>query len=135
MTMQNNIDTVRRHIRRNMDKSKFQIFAAKIDNQRPVRVPIAVSAHNGQRRADCIEVERDCWFANITKVPDLVGLVGKIDNLLRQFVVGVSYDQDAYCIHFKTAAGANNADITSAPRKIIRLNPLNPRLVLPCVIQ
>jgi hypothetical protein len=67
-------------------------------------------------------------------MPDLIRLARKIKNLLRQFVMSVSYDQDAHRIHFRTADGADNADITSAIRKIIRLNPRNPRLVSPCVI-
>jgi hypothetical protein len=67
-------------------------------------------------------------------MPDLIRVARKIDNLLRQFVVRVRYDQDAHSLHFRTADGADKADITSGPEKIIRLNPRNPRLVLPRVI-
>jgi hypothetical protein len=67
-------------------------------------------------------------------MPDLVRVARKIDDLLRQFVVRVRYDQDAHSLHFRTADGADNADITLAAGKIIRLNPRNPRLVLPRVI-
>jgi hypothetical protein len=54
--------------------------------------------------------------------------------LLRQLVMSVRNDQNAQRIHVETADGADNADITSAPKKIIRLNPRNPRLILHRVI-
>ena len=134
MTMQNNINIIGRNIRRNMLQPKLQSFALKIDNQRPIPVPVAVPAHDRERRTDRFQVERDRRFANVAQMPDLVRIAGKIDNLLRQLVMRIGYDQDAQCIHFRTADGADNADITLAPRKIIRLNPRNPRLVLPRVI-
>ena len=134
MTMQDNTDIVRRNFRRNMHQPKFQTFPNEIDNQRPVGVPITVPAHDRQRRTDRFQIERDRRLANIAKVPNLARFSRKIDNLLRQFVMSVSNDQNAQRIHFRTADGADNADITSAPRKIIRLNPRNSRLALHHVI-
>jgi len=134
MTMQDNIDIVGRNFRRNMHQPKFQTFAGKIDNQRPILVPITIPAHNDERRTDRFQIERDRRLANIAEVPNLVRIACKIDNLLRQLIVSIRYDQNAHSLHFRTADGADNADITSAPGKIIRLNPRNPRLVLPCVI-
>ena len=89
MTMQHNIDTIRRTFRRNVHEPKFQSFSLKIDNQRPVLVPIAISAHNRKRRADRFQVERDCRLAHIAQMPDLVRLARTIDNLWRQLVMGV----------------------------------------------
>ena len=134
MTMQNNIDIVRRDIGRNMLQAKFQPLADRIDNQRPVRVPIAIPAHHRQLRTGRGQIVCDRRLAHITQMPDLVRLARKIDNFLRQLIMRIGYDQDAQCIHIGTADGADNADITSAARKIIRLNPRNPRLVLHHVI-
>lgn len=89
MTMQDNIDIVRRNFRRNMHEPELQALALKIDHERPVFIPIAIPANNGERRANRFQVERDRRLANIAKVPDLVRLAGKIDNLLRQFVMRV----------------------------------------------
>ena len=97
MTMQNNIDIVRRNFRRNVNQSKFQSFACQIDNLRPVFVPIAIPAHNRERRADRLQIERDRRLANIAEVPDLVRIARKIDNLLRQFVMGVREYEHAHC--------------------------------------
>ena len=96
MTMQNNIDIVRHHIGRNVDQPKLQPFADKIENQRPIFVPIAIPAHNRERRTDCFEIERDCRFANVAQMPDLVRIARKIDNLLRQFVMRVRQNKDRH---------------------------------------
>src|SRR5207244_1803674 len=40
VTMQNNIDIIRRNIRRNMLQPKSQTLSLKIDNQRPIGIPI-----------------------------------------------------------------------------------------------
>ena len=134
MTMQDNIDIVRRSLGRNMHQTKFQTVTRKIDNQRPVGVPIAVAAHHRERRTDIFQIERDRRFTNITQVPNLARACRHLENCAWQFVVRISNDQNAQLIHFRTADGADNADITSAPRKIIRLNPRNPRLALHHVI-
>ena len=94
MTMQNNIDIIGRDFRRNMHQPEFQTSARKIDNQRPVLIPIAIASHNRERRNNCFEVERDCRLANIAQVPDLVRTARKIDNLLRQFVVRIGQNKN-----------------------------------------
>lgn len=135
MTMQHKIDIVRRNFRRNMHEPELQSLALKIDNERPIFVPIAIAANNRQRRTDRFQVERDCRFAHIAKMPDLIRLARKIDNLRRQLVMRVRDNQNAQSIHVRTADGADNADIPSTNPKIIRLNPRNPRLDFTSVIQ
>jgi hypothetical protein len=102
MTMQHNIDIVRRSFRWNVHEPKLPTFTHKIDNQRPILVPIAIAPHNRQRRTDRFQVQRDRRLANITQMPNLIGLARKIDNLLRQFVVGVRQDEDLHSTEFRT---------------------------------
>jgi len=102
MTMQHNIDIVRGNFGRNVDEPKLQAVALEIDNQRPVFVPIAIAAHNGQRRTDCFQIERDRRLANIAQMPNLVRFARKIDNLLRQLVMSVGDNEHAHC--FKQCA-------------------------------
>ena len=89
MTMQHNIDIVRRIFRRNMDEPKFQTFARKIDNQRPILIPVAIAANNRQRRTDRFQIEHDGRLAHVAKVPDLVGIAREIENVMRQLVMRV----------------------------------------------
>ena len=102
MTMQDHIDIIRREIRRNMHQPKPQSAALKIDNERPVGAPIAVPPHNGERRTDRFEIKGDRRLANIPQVPDFIRLVGKMDNLLRQFVMSIGNNEYAHC--FKQSA-------------------------------
>ena len=94
MTMQDNIDIVRRSFRWNVNKPKLQTFALEIDNQRPVLIPIAIAADNGQRRTDRFKVERDRRLANVAQVPNLVRLARKIEDLLRQLVMRIRQDEN-----------------------------------------
>jgi len=103
MTMQDNVDITRGNFRRNVHQPKLQTLARKIDNQRPVVIPIAIPAHNRERRTDRLEIERDRRLANIAEVPDLVRIARKIENLLRQLVMGVSQNENLHSTNLRTA--------------------------------
>ena len=99
MTMQHNIDIFGRNIRRNVHQPKLQTLPREIGNQRPICIPVAVSANDRQRRTDCFEIECDRRLANIAQMPDLVRVVRKIENLLGQLVMGVRDNQHAHCFN------------------------------------
>src|SRR5438105_3852359 len=90
MTMQNNIDIVRRIFRRNVHQPKLQPFSLKIDNQRPVFIPIAVTANNRERRTDHFQIVGDRRVANIAQMPDLIRACRHLENCAWQFVVRIS---------------------------------------------
>ena len=96
MTMQNNIDIVRRNIGRNMHEPKLQSLSRKIDNQRPIRVPVAIATDHSQRRADCAQVVSDRRLAHIAQMPNFIRLARQIDNLLRQLVVSIGQDENLH---------------------------------------
>ena len=75
-------------------QTKLQTFAREIDNQRPIRVPIAIPAHDRERRTDRLQVIGDRRLADIAKVPDFVGIARKIDNLVRKLVMSVGQDEN-----------------------------------------
>ena len=104
MTMQDNVDIKRGRIRRKVLQPKFQTLTGKIDNQRPIRVPIAVTAHNSERRTDRLEIISDRWLANVAQVPDLVCVARKIDNRLRQLVMCVCQNKHS---HLSTPIASN----------------------------
>lgn len=97
MTMQDNINIIGRNLRRNVHEPKLQTFALEIDNQRPVSVPIAISAHDRERRTDRFQIERDRRLAHIAQMPDLIGFARKIDNSRRQLVMSVGDNEHAHC--------------------------------------
>ena len=96
MTMQDNIDIIGRNIWRNMFEPKFQTFPRKIDNQRPLGIAVAISAHNRDRRTDRAQFVQNPFRADIAQMPDLVRLAGKIDNFLRKLVMSVRQNKDRH---------------------------------------
>lgn len=100
MTMQNDIDIIGRDVRRNMFQPKSQPVVHKIDNQRPIEIAVAVSAHNRDRRTDCSQLIQNYFRAHISQMPDLIRLARKIDNLLRQFVMRVRQNKDSGHIEY-----------------------------------
>ena len=50
MPVQENIDIIRRTIRRNVLQAEFQPTSRKVENQRPLEIAVAISAHNRSRR-------------------------------------------------------------------------------------
>jgi len=87
--IQHNIDIIGRKIWRNMLQPKFQSAASKIDNQRPLGIAVAVSAHDSDSRSDCAQLIQNRWLAHIAQMPDLVRVARKIDNFLRQLVMSI----------------------------------------------
>ena len=95
MTVQDNIDIIRRNIRRNMLQPKFQSITLKIDNQGPFRIPIAIPAHHSDSRADCAQVIQDRRLADVAQMPDLVRIRREIENFLWQLVMGVGENENS----------------------------------------
>ena len=95
MTMQNNIDIIGRKIWRNMLQPEFQSAASKIDNQRPLGIAVAISAHNRNRRADRLQITRNGRLADVAEMPDLIRLAREIENFLRQLVMSVGESKNS----------------------------------------
>ena len=147
MTMQHNIDIIGRNVWRNMFQPKSQTLSLKIDNQRPLGIAVAVSAHNRDRRTSCTQFIQNYLCANITQVPDLIRVARKIDNLLRQLVMRVRNDKNsknASHLSLKKAGTQEGKNDFSSflfacfPWKYSRRDPLRPlseALTFSCVIQ
>ena len=95
MTMQDNIDIIGRDIRWNMFQPKSQTLSRKIDNQRPLGITVAISAHDHDRGTDGAQFIQNDFRANIAQMPNLVRIARKIDNLLRQLVMRVGENKNS----------------------------------------
>lgn len=114
MRVQHNIDIRRRDFGRNMHEPKLQPLTHKIDNQRPILVPITISAHDRERRTDCLQLAHDRRLANITQMPDLVRAAGKTDNLLRQLVMRIGQDKNPKHRYLRKAGIQETKALTSS---------------------
>ena len=103
MTMQDNIDIVGRHIRWNMFQPKSQALSLKIDNQRPLGIAVAISAHNRDRRADRAQFIQNDFLTHIAEMPNLIRVARKIDNFLRQLVMSIRDNENPKHQYLKKA--------------------------------
>jgi hypothetical protein len=94
VSVQDNIDIVRRLRRRNMVEAEFQPTARKIDNQRPVKIAVAIAAHHGDSGPDRAKLVENAFRAHIAEVPDFIGISCHLVYFLRQTIVRVRQDKD-----------------------------------------
>jgi len=92
--VQQNIDIIRRSIRRNVLQAKFQSTSRKVENQRPLEIAVAVSAHNDHGRSNRPQFVENRFGANIAKMPDFMSVCGHLPHVLRQTIVRVGEDKD-----------------------------------------
>jgi hypothetical protein len=93
--VQENIDIIRRSIRRNVLQTEFQPASRKVENQRPLGIAVAISAHNDHAWSDRQQFVEDRFRANIAKMPDFIGVFGHLPHALRQTIVRVRENKDA----------------------------------------
>ena len=93
--MQENIDIIRRLIRRNVLQSEFQAASRKIDDKRPLEIAVAISAHKRDARSDRPQFVKNRFRANIAKMPDFIGIFGHFLHAFRKTIVRVGENKDA----------------------------------------
>lgn len=94
VAVQKNIDIIRRSIRRNVLQAEFQSTARKVENQWPVEIAVAVSAHNDHGRSDRPQFVENHFGANIAKMPDLISIFGHLPHALRQTIVRIGQNEN-----------------------------------------
>lgn len=103
MTMQNNIDIPgprkRSGLRWKMLEPEAFLAADKIDNQRPIKIAVAISAHHGDARGNGAQFIQNSLRANVAQMPNLVRARSKMDNCWRQFVMRIG--ENEYAEHFR----------------------------------
>ena len=95
MPVQENIDIIRRMIRRNVLQAEFQSTSRNIQNQRPLEITVAISAHNDYARSDRPQFVENCFCANVAEMPDLISVFRHLPHTLRQPIVGVRENKHA----------------------------------------
>ena len=77
-----------------MLQTKRFAFANKIDNQRPIEIAVAISAHDRDLRTDRAERIKNSLRANIAKMPDLIRILRQDRRVRRQTIVRVGEDKN-----------------------------------------
>ena len=92
--MQDKINVIRQMVRRYMLETEFQSASRKIDNERPIKVTIAIASHHGHARPNPAELVENGLRANITQVPDFVSIFGDFSNRFWQTIVRVGQNEN-----------------------------------------
>ena len=98
VTVQDNTDIFPRKrsgLRRNVHKAKANASAHKIDNQRPLRIAVAISAHNCHRRTNRAKFIQDAFRANIAEMPNLIRVSHQDRDFLGQTIVCIGQNKNA----------------------------------------
>ena len=95
MPVQENIDIIRRMIRWNVLQPEFPPASRQISNQRPLEIAVAISAHNDHGRSNRPQFVKNCFRANIAKMPDLIGTLGHFAYAFREPIVRVRENEYA----------------------------------------
>jgi hypothetical protein len=95
VTVQENIDIVRRSLGRNVLQSESQPASLKIVDKRPLDIAVAVSAHNCDTRSNRTQFVKNRFRANIAKVPDFIGAPGHFLYPVRKPIVSVGKNKNA----------------------------------------
>ena len=104
MPVQENIDVSRRMIRWNVLQAEFQPTSGKIENQRPLEIAVAISAHNSDARSNRPQFVENRFRANIAKMPDLIGVFGRLLHALRQTIMRVRENKHALLFGFSVSS-------------------------------
>ncbi len=120
MTMQNHIDIFRRTPRRNVLQAKSYSVADKIDNQRPLEIAVAISAHHRDRPASCPQLIENSFRTDIAEVPDFIRLARQGRQYLWKLVVRIGENEYAQRFFHLTESR------TKAAALKFRRDPLRP---------
>ena len=95
VSMQNNIDLIRRVFRCYVLKTKLQSAAHEVHNQWPIKITVAIASHHSYATANRAKLVENRLCANIAKMPDFISVPGHFSNRFRQTIVRVRQDEDA----------------------------------------
>jgi hypothetical protein len=97
MTVQNHIDIFPRKrsgLRRNVHKAKANASAHKIDNERPARIAVAISAHHCHRQPNGAQFIQNPFRANIAEMPNFIRVSRHDQDFLGQTIVCIGQNKD-----------------------------------------
>ena len=94
MAVQENINIIPRSIRRDVLQAEFQPTSRKVENQRPLEIAVAVSAHNDNRRSDRVQLIKNRFRANVAKMPDLIRVFDHLSYAVWETIVRVGENED-----------------------------------------
>jgi hypothetical protein len=94
VSMQHDVDIIGRMIRWYVLQPQLQSVTHEIDNERPIRIAVAISSYDCQARPDRVQLVQNALSANIAEVPDFIRAFSHFGHRPRQAIVGVREDEN-----------------------------------------
>lgn len=96
MSVQHDIDVLRRLRRGDVDQTEVNAVAREIDHEGPRGMAVAIPAHNRDRQTDRIDFLEQRGLTNVSKMPDFIRTFRQTGEVRRQVVMRVGDYQDAH---------------------------------------
>lgn len=94
VTVQNHIDIFRRTFRWNVHEAKANASTRKIDNERPVGIAVAISAHHCHRQPNGAQFIQNPFRANIAEMPNFIRLSRQDRDFFWQTIVCIGQNKN-----------------------------------------
>lgn len=89
MSMQENVDIVRDALWGRMLQAEFQAAPLEVENQWPIEITVAIAAHDFDRRPERAQRVEHVFCADVTQMPDFIGVDGELRHSRRQPIVRI----------------------------------------------
>jgi len=117
MAVQHHVDIFWNVVRRNVNEMEPDAVSFQIEPQWPLKIAVAIAAHNTDGRTERFERLQDARRANIPEVPNLVGARSQRLDFRGQFIVRVGENKDLqarrHCLIF--AVGSSEGRASARP--------------------
>lgn len=94
VTVQDDIDILRKAVWRNMNETEPNAVSFQIDGERPLEIAVAISTNHSHWRTERLQGLQDARRANIAQVPDLVGARSERLDFGGQLIVGIGENKN-----------------------------------------
>ena len=99
VAVQQYVHVLRRLVGRDVDEPEPDTVSFKINQERPVRLVVAIAPNNGYWRSDHLYLLEKTWRADVPEVPDFIHTCGQFLELWRKVIVRIRDHQnpDSLC--------------------------------------
>ena len=93
--MQEDVDFIWHPRRRDVDEPESDAVSLQINHQRPIKIRVAVAAHERERQPDIFQLKNQARRTNIAQMPDLVRARNQRLQILGKMIMSVGEDKNS----------------------------------------
>jgi hypothetical protein len=99
--VEEDIDVLGRARGRNVNQPKADAVSFQVDGDRPLKIGIAIPAHDCDRRSDAFQPNEQAGRAEVAEMPDFIDVVCQCFEVFREVImrIGENKDPQRFAIH------------------------------------